>query len=202
MIRPTNPTTRLDLEMHLYQAGTSFNGYALFAKDLYDRKTDQCVVDVFLSVLRQAVLAPDMALSCLQLNKSISQSSMQQFIMEGSDGGEDAGSIVDAFTTQARAYPDCIAVEDDTGRLTYAQLHYDTEKLAAWLTKFSLPAETLVAVLSSRSCLTIVAYLAILKANLSYVPLDPKLPSGRIEALLSHNNIRLLLFQMACKFSS
>jgi non-ribosomal peptide synthetase component F len=45
--------------------------------------------------------------------------------------------------------------------------------------------EALVAVLAPRSCLTIVASLGVLKANLAYLPLDVNAPSGRIETILT-----------------
>ncbi|KAM5429090.1 putative NRPS-like protein biosynthetic cluster [Microsporum canis] len=48
-----------------------------------------------------------------------------------------------------------------------------------------LVAETLIGVLSPRSCLTIIAFLGILKAGLAYLPLDVNAPGARIEAIIS-----------------
>lgn len=102
-------------------------------------------------------------------------------------------SITDLFTRQAVLHPDRLAVEDSVTCLTYAQLDQKTDRLAAWLLEKELPREASIGVLSGRSCQTVMTYLAILKANLCYVPMDPNFPQARIEALVSHSNIRLLL---------
>jgi non-ribosomal peptide synthetase component F len=48
-----------------------------------------------------------------------------------------------------------------------------------------MAAETVDGVFSSRSCQTIIAFLAILKAGLAYLPLDVKTPAARLELILS-----------------
>ena len=69
--------------------------------------------------------------------------------------------------------------------MTYRQLEHCSDELACWLVRRSLAAETLVGVLATRSCLTIVAFVGILKANLAYLPLDVSNPADRTERLLS-----------------
>ncbi|OCK86538.1 AMP-dependent synthetase and ligase [Cenococcum geophilum 1.58] len=94
-------------------------------------------------------------------------------------------SLVDVFREQVAACPDATAVKDSSSQLTYAQLDRQSDELATWLRRRSIPAETLVGVLAPRSCQTIVAFLGILKANLAYLPLDVNVPAARIEAILS-----------------
>ncbi|EHK98676.1 putative Enniatin synthase [Glarea lozoyensis 74030] len=94
-------------------------------------------------------------------------------------------SVVDIFGEQVVACPDAIAVVDSTSQLTYSQLDKKSNKLAAWLRRRRLPAETPIGVFATRSCQGIVAFLGILKANLTYLPLDIKTPIARIETILS-----------------
>ncbi|KAM6484704.1 hypothetical protein HDV62DRAFT_404496 [Trichoderma sp. SZMC 28011] len=93
-------------------------------------------------------------------------------------------SLVEAFQQQAAANPDKVAVRDDPISLTYSQLDE----------KHSFVSETLVGVLASRSHLTIIAYLGVLKACLAYLPLDPTSPLSRTKVILSSvKDCRLIL---------
>ncbi|KLU82923.1 hypothetical protein MAPG_01990 [Magnaporthiopsis poae ATCC 64411] len=87
-------------------------------------------------------------------------------------------SVVDVFREQ-------VAVTESSSRLTYDQLGGRSDGVAAWLRRRGMAAETLVGVLTPRSCQTTVAFLGILEANLAYVPLDVNLPGARIGAILS-----------------
>ncbi|KAL7780605.1 hypothetical protein CFE70_010630 [Pyrenophora teres f. teres 0-1] len=94
-------------------------------------------------------------------------------------------SVVDLFREQAAACPSRVAVKDSVAEMTYAQLDAASDVLARWLARRSLAPETLVGVFASRSCEAIVAFLGILKANLAYLPFDVKVPSQRMNTILS-----------------
>jgi non-ribosomal peptide synthetase component F len=57
-------------------------------------------------------------------------------------------SIVDLFRQQASICPSRIAVKDVSAKITYVQLDKESDVLVLWVTRQSLPQETLVGVLA------------------------------------------------------
>lgn len=82
IMRPSVWTTRLDLEVHLYQSDDALSGYALFAADLYDVQTVTVIVSTFLEVLTLAPAAPDMPLSSLAITGRLPRVSRQRSASE------------------------------------------------------------------------------------------------------------------------
>lgn len=177
--------TRFDVELHLYQNELGIRGHALYADDLFHAATIQNVVDIFLEVLEQGLKAPETPIMELPLaSRAASPLDCKPLDIEHPSYPR-GSSIVDVFRQQAASVPTVVAVKDSSLQLTYAQLDEQSDRLAYWLSKQELPAESLVGVFMPRSCQTIVTFLGILKAGLAYLPLDINAPRGRIEAILA-----------------
>jgi amino acid adenylation domain-containing protein len=84
----------------------------------------------------------------------------------------------------ASRHPDRTAIEAGGRRVAYAELEAHANGLAAQLLAEGTPRGTLVAVLAEDPLLVIPALLAILKAGLVFVPLDPGLPERRLARML------------------
>lgn len=97
----------------------------------------------------------------------------------------DAG-IGDLFHQSALKHTDRIALAtyDNSEKLTYSQLDYQSDIVALWVLSLGLPAESAVAVWSENSIHYPVVALGILKAGLSCLPLDPRSPLHRIQLIL------------------
>jgi amino acid adenylation domain-containing protein len=108
-----------------------------------------------------------------------------------------AGSITGLlhcfFEEQARRRPDHPAVECNGETLTYAQLNERADGIARHLRAEGVGSETLVALFISKSCELFAAMLGILKSGAGYVPIDPKFPTGRIQAIVEDAGIKLIL---------
>lgn len=178
--------TRFDAEFHLFQTRDGLNGYLNFAAELFKLETMQNVVSVFIQILRHGLEQPKSLISVLPLADGLKELDNMGLlkIHRGLEYQRDS-SLVDIFRSQVATCPDTIAVIDSSSRLTYAQLDHQSNLLEAWIRRKGLPAESLVGVLSPRSCETIIAFLGILKANLAYLPLDPKSPVSRMRDVLS-----------------
>ncbi|GKT95951.1 AMP-binding enzyme [Colletotrichum tofieldiae] len=183
---PTIPTTRFDMEFHLYREQDRFRGNVPFASDLFEHTTISGVVSTFLEVLRRGLDKPEARVATLPLTDRMAElHKMGLHNVEKTNYPRDA-SLVDLFLEQVAAHPKSVAVTDTSSTsLTYAELDQQSNKLASWLRQRQMAPETLVAVLAPRSCQTILTFLAILKANLAYLPLDVNMPAGRVEAILS-----------------
>ena len=102
-------------------------------------------------------------------------------------------SVIDAFREQVETAPNAVAVKDDSMQLTYAQLEQWSNELCCRLRRFGFAPEALVGVLATRSCMTVVAFIGILKAELAYLPLDASAPTDRINTILSSISGRKLV---------
>ncbi|KAF5022201.1 hypothetical protein F66182_5788 [Fusarium sp. NRRL 66182] len=177
--------TRFDIEFHLFQEAGRLRGSCNFATDLFKPETIQNVVSVFFQILRHGLDQPLTPISVLPLADGVEELRRMGLLKINRVEYPRDSSVVDVFRAQADACPGSLAVVDSSSRLTYAELDIQSDLLAAWLRRRSMAPETLVGVLAPRSCETVVAFLAILKANLAYLPLDVRSPTARMKDILS-----------------
>ncbi len=88
-------------------------------------------------------------------------------------------SMFDWFRTSAHAYPDNVAIEYGPDTLTYTELLGAVEQASAALYAFHGGAPKRVGLISTRSLVGYVAYLAILRLGATVVPLNPANPAAR-----------------------
>jgi amino acid adenylation domain-containing protein len=92
--------------------------------------------------------------------------------------------IHELFEAQAGRTPGAVAVVDESGRLTYAELNARANQLARHLRTLGVVPEDRVGLCVKRSAEMVVGLLGILKAGGVYVPLDPAYPRERLEFML------------------
>ena len=103
------------------------------------------------------------------------------------------GTPLQAFAAAVTRNPQALAIADDSEALTYAQLDHASERVAAWLEAQRWPLATPVALQLQRGCDWVVALLGVLKAGLSYVPLEPSTPADRLARVLTQSGAALLI---------
>ncbi|WP_024698598.1 non-ribosomal peptide synthetase [Pseudomonas avellanae] len=99
------------------------------------------------------------------------------------------------FDRQALATPDALAVIGTQRQLSYRQLRTEARQLAALLQGKGVQPNRLVAVVMERGWEQVLATLAIQYAGGAYLPLDPALPTERLEHILQRAEARLVLTQ-------
>jgi len=103
------------------------------------------------------------------------------------------GCIHTLFEAQAAAHPGRDALRWRGQTLSYAELDARANRLAHHLRALGAGPETTVGVFLPRTPELIVALLAVLKAGAAYVPLDPAYPAERVEYMLGHTAVPLLV---------
>ncbi|GKZ17253.1 nonribosomal peptide synthase [Aspergillus brasiliensis] len=184
----TVATSKFDIEFHLIQEEAQrMSGHIIFSDDRFEASSMRFVASVFTEVLARGLKTPEALVSTLPLTQGLSAlAEMGLTDIVRTDYPRDS-SVVELFRRQVSLSPNAVAVKNaySSSQLTYAELDRQSDQLAHWLVQRGLAPETMVAVLAPRSWETIVALLAILKANLAYVPLDVNIPGGRLESILS-----------------
>ncbi|EIT81213.1 non-ribosomal peptide synthetase module [Aspergillus oryzae 3.042] len=186
--------TRFDLEVHFYQHADGLAGEIMYATDLFHSETIQAISSVFMSILQYGVQSPNTKIDVIPLMQAPSTFQDVDIVGTPSTDYPKDISVVELFGQQVAASPSAVAVKDSSCQLTYAELDHQSDRICHWLMGQGLPAETIVAVFSQRSCQTIVTFMGILKASMAYLPLDERVPDARIEVILaSLQDPRLIL---------
>ncbi|GAA2526042.1 amino acid adenylation domain-containing protein [Winogradskya humida] len=107
----------------------------------------------------------------------------------------DDRSVVEIFDGYAASQPDRVALRTDEGCLTYAELRERADRIARYLLAAGTVPEDVVGLCAQRSVELIAGVLGILKAGAAYLPLDPRDPSRRLDALIADTGARIVLAQ-------
>ncbi len=94
-------------------------------------------------------------------------------------------TVVECFARHARKTPDAVAVVDGDRELTYRELDAAADRLSDGLRARGVGAGVRVATYLERGADAIIAFLGVLKARATYVPIDTSYPAGRVAAILA-----------------
>ncbi len=97
------------------------------------------------------------------------------------------------FEESVRRNPSAVAISHAGHTMSYRELDECATALADYMRQRNITTETRVAVCIERSVELIVAFLAVLKAGGTYVPLDPSHPPERLRYLVSDSRSALVL---------
>ncbi|MVO98166.1 non-ribosomal peptide synthetase [Paenibacillus lutrae] len=107
-------------------------------------------------------------------------------------------TLHELFEEQVVQTPDHIAVVFGEESLSYRELNERANRLAALLRKRGVQRESIVGLMLERSLELVVTVLGIMKAGGAFVPIDPYLPSDRINHMLHNSGASLIVSQRQC----
>ncbi|SHM42013.1 type I polyketide synthase [Flavobacterium saccharophilum] len=102
-------------------------------------------------------------------------------------------ALHELFAEQAEIFPNSIALEFEDEKMTYEELAKKINQMANYFLDQGLSSGQIVAVSMERSPKLIIALFAILQCGASYLPLDPKFPTARLEFMLEDSEASFLL---------
>ncbi|MFD5766399.1 amino acid adenylation domain-containing protein [Streptomyces sp. NPDC127049] len=151
-------------------------------EDVYDTEEATALLDRLAPLLEVLAGRPDTPVAQLPV-WTADQHARLLAAARGRTATHPARTLHELFEEQARTTPDAIAAVDGTGRLTFAELDADADRLAARLTAHGAGPGRLVAVALPRTTAAVSAIIAVLKSGAAYLPLDADQPADRIAAL-------------------
>jgi amino acid adenylation domain-containing protein/non-ribosomal peptide synthase protein (TIGR01720 family) len=113
--------------------------------------------------------------------------------VNATDAPPPEGLIHDRFFELARDVPDRPAVVTSRGETSYGTLAEHALAIAGELRGRGARPGRLVAVACERGVEQIAAVLGIVRSGAAYLPLDPTLPPARLESLLRHGEVELVV---------
>ncbi|GII31096.1 non-ribosomal peptide synthetase [Planotetraspora mira] len=183
---------KFDLMLDAWRDGEGLTISFGYDSDLFDPGTISRLAERF-AVLCEAVAADHRRpLSRLPLLTPADEALLAEF--EAQETGVADGPMVPGLIGAAtEATPDAVALSCGDESVTYAQLDRRVGALAARLRAEGVGPESVVGVCLDRSADAVVSLLAVWRAGGAYLPIDPDLPAGRIDWLLSDSGATLVI---------
>jgi amino acid adenylation domain-containing protein/non-ribosomal peptide synthase protein (TIGR01720 family) len=104
-------------------------------------------------------------------------------------------SVDRLFEAQTGRCPEAIAIDVKGEQVTYRELNRRSNQLARHLRSLGAEPGEYVGICAARSAGMIIGMLAVIKAGMAYVPLDPTYPKERLALMLEDARLRVLLTQ-------
>ncbi len=189
--------TQFDLSLHLTEDQNGMHGVLEYNPDLFDRETIARMASRFETLLDAALAEPSRCIDDLNLLCTEDQEEMIRWQQPQSPAIEIRDHLIARFQAQALQNPGAIAVSDEQGELSYAQLRQGAGALARRLLQRGIRAESRIGLCIGRSKDLLLAMLGILQAGAAYVPLDPEYPSARLRCIAEDAGLRLIVSESA-----
>ena len=190
-----NETAKFDLTLSMIEGEGGLRGSIEYNTDLFEEATIERMLGHYETLLEGIVADPEQRLSELPL---LTAAERYELLVEWNDTEREypKGKLIhQLFETQVERTPDAVALVFEDQELTYRELNARANKLAHYLRRLGVGAETLVGIFVERSLEMVVGVLGILKAGGAYVPLDPTFPKERLAFMLEDAQVSLLLTQ-------
>lgn len=165
-----------------------------FKGELYSHSLVQALTDSFLIVLEQASQDIELLLTAAEL-RSPEEIAKQWLWNDTSTPYEANGTFHRLFQHIVSRNPDAAAVATADGRLTYGELDERSGRIAGLLISRGIKQGDRVAVMLDRSTDWIAAFIGVLKAGCTYIPVDPDYPRSRIDYMLEDSKAAALIYR-------
>ncbi|MFE9557694.1 amino acid adenylation domain-containing protein [Streptomyces sp. NPDC006703] len=173
--------TDLTLYMRRHGDGSMFASLE-FATALYDAATVERLSERFQRLLAAVAADPGVRLDEVAL---LPAAELERLTSTWATAPAEpvTAAVHEVFARQAAATPDAVAVQEDGGSVSYAELDARSSQLAHHLRSLGVASETPVGVLLDRGAELIATLLAVWKAGGAYIPMDPAWPAERVSAM-------------------
>jgi glycopeptidolipid biosynthesis protein len=159
---------------------------AEFDSEAFDAAAIDTLVKRFQRVLATMTAEPDRPLSSIDVLDPAEHQRLNGWAHRAilTEPGRAPASIPQRFAEQVARTPDAVALTFEDTSMSYRELDAAANRLANLLTGYGAAPGESVALMVSRSARAIMAILAVLKTGAAYLPIDPAVPTARLEFML------------------
>lgn len=202
-------TAKFDLSVNLNQEADGVRGNVEYSTDLFARATIERLVTHWITLIESILARPDAPTGDLELMPATER---EQMLVAWNDTASEmpgTRTLHRLFEEQVERTPDAIALvfsnadagasAFDSNTLSFRELNARANQLARVLARRGVASDSrassdeYVGVALERSPALIVALLAVLKTGAAYLPLDPRYPAPRLEAMLTDAAPRVVI---------
>ncbi len=185
--------TQFDLTLSMEESESGLTGWFEFNTDLFNPETISRMIGHFQRLLASIALHPELPVGLLEMLDKDEKETVLLKWQPAQEKDLPAFTAPQWFERIVNRYPDAIAVEDDQGVLTYAELNEQVNQMARWLQNRGITMEDHIGVSMERSRSVVISLLAILKAGAVYVPLDRHYPDERLRYMIQDSDVKMIL---------
>jgi len=188
-------TSKFELTFIIEERSNAWRCTIEYNAGLFDNESIQRMASCFVSVLKQCVAQPDRSISEFDFLTPRER----LLLVEQWSGAANAVAcdftIPHLFEEVARRQPESVALILGDRTMTYAELHRQSDGVAAALIAHGVSSrgDAIVGLCAERSLEMIVAMLGILKAGAAYLPLDLSYPADRLAYMIDDAEAALIL---------
>jgi amino acid adenylation domain-containing protein len=164
-----------------------------YRTELFDEATMRRMLQHYIAILEQIVSNPATPVERFVLVDEVQRNEQLALSVPVGQPAALAPSVPQSIHMLALSQPQSVALVDDAGSVSYAQLEDQANQLAAQLLAMGAGPGERVVVLLERSRDLVAALLATLKTGAAYVPLDPRFPADRIGYVLEDAQPRVVI---------
>lgn len=186
---------RFKLKLSFVRKNDSLIAELHYDADIFCQEDIKRLIGKFQTLLESVIKNPQAPLRELNILDSVER---HQLFVEFNNTKTDYPQhkcLHELFEAQVERTPKNTAVVFEKEQLTYFELNAKANQLAHHLRKLGVGKETLVAICVERSLEMIIALLGVLKADSTYLPIDPMYPKERVAFMLSDAQTPVLLTQ-------
>ncbi|MGW6376760.1 non-ribosomal peptide synthase/polyketide synthase, partial [Rhodococcus sp. NPDC055112] len=188
MLDPGIDVAKVDLELTFRESDEGMAGSLTYAADLFGEATARRFVDRLVRVLGSVVADPSTVVGEVDLLGGTERALLAERAVAQMPRTR---LLPEILTTGAAVDPAAAALTLHGVETSYAELDGRSNRLARVLISRGIGPETFVAMAFPRSVEALLAFWAVAKTGAAFVPVDPALPTARIEYILADSGAAL-----------
>ena len=194
-VRYPSRCVQFDLELSVWNDGAGLRAALGYSTDMFESSAGARLAGYYLTLLESVVAHPYRDVSKLPI-LGLAEQKQQLVVWSGASDFTPVNAddcVHRQFALQAAQTSELTAVAFGETKLTYRQLDERANQLAHYLLELGVQHEEPVGIHLERSPETVIATLAVLKADAAYVPLDVRQPEERLAFMAADAGVRTLI---------
>ncbi len=180
-----NGTAKYDLTFFLWEDSRRLIGHIEYRSTLFERATVERLIDSFRTLLIAATKTPETSIDRLPILSRVQYDEVVNTFNTTEKDYPAPGLLHELVAAQAARLPEKAAVIHGDQTVSYRELMTRVDWFAQHLLAAGVQRESAVVLVLPRSIDLIAAVLGTLQAGGSFVPVDPALPSARVEHMVT-----------------
>lgn len=187
-----------DITLLIAEAEEGIRGTLEYCTDLFDGSTIERMINHFQNLLANIADSPEREISKFGL-LSPGELEERRARWNGAPMPTDTPSrdhlVHQIIEGRAAQYPQRTALLADNQSFSYEAVNTSANRIAHQLISLGIGPNKVVALYTERHPLSIISFLAILKAGGTYLPLDSAMPAERVNMILAESGAEILITQ-------
>ncbi|UII31895.1 amino acid adenylation domain-containing protein [Fulvivirga ulvae] len=189
-----NRTAVFDFVFDLKEINEELKLEFRYCADLFKEDTVNRFISHYEKLLASIIENREQSIGMLDIIPAAEQKVLvEQFSKAENYPAAMGSTVIGLFEEHVEKYAENPALSFGDQTLTYRELNERANKLSAYLIDQGVSKEMPVAIALERSTDLIIGIIAILKSGAAYVPIDVKLPAGRVHFLLDDIQAKIII---------